>query len=44
MEIKKSLEVGDKIFTTKFNNKLISEILYKNIAITKEEKQKQNKK
>ena len=29
---KNSLEVTDKIFTTKVNKKLISEILYKNIA------------
>ncbi len=41
---KKSLEVGDKIFTTKFNNKLISEILYKNIANNKGRKAKTKQK
>ena len=41
---KKSLEVGYKIFTTKFNNKLISEILYKNIANNKGRKAKTKQK
>ena len=41
---KNTLEVTDKIFTNKINKKLISEILYKNITISKEEKLRQTKK
>ena len=41
---KKSLEVTDKIFTKKINKKLISEILYKNIANHKGRKAKTKQK
>ena len=41
---KNSFEVNDKIFTTKINNKLISEILYKNIANHKGRKAKTKQK
>ena len=41
---KNSLEVTDKIFTNKINKKLISEILYKNIANFKGRKAKKKKK
>ena len=41
---KNSLEVTDKIFTTKVNKKLISEILYKNIANFKGRKAKTKQK
>ena len=40
---KKTLEVSDKIFTSKVNKKLISEILYKNIAKFKGRKAKTKK-
>ena len=42
--IKKSLEVTDKIFTNKINKKLISEILYSNIANYKGRKAKTKQK
>ena len=41
---KKSLEVNDKIFTDKINKRLISEILYKNIANFKGRKAKTKQK
>ena len=41
---KKSLEVADKIFAKKLNKKLISEILYKNIANYKGRKAKTKQK
>jgi len=41
---KQSLEITDKIFTNKFNKKLISEILYKNIANFKGRKAKTKQK
>ena len=41
---KNSLEVTDKIFTSKINKKLISEILYKNIANSKRRKAKTKQK
>ena len=41
---KNSLEVNDKIFTDKINKKLISEILYKNIANFKGRKAKKKQK
>ena len=41
---KNTLEINDKIFVSKINKKLISEILYKISVITKVEKQRQNKK
>ena len=41
---KNSLEVTDKIFTNKINKKLISEILYKNIANFKGRKAKTKQK
>ena len=41
---KNSIEVTDKIFTTKVNKKLISEILYKNIANFKGRKAKTKQK
>ena len=41
---KNSFEVNDKIFTNKINNKLISEILYKNIANHKGRKAKTKQK
>ena len=41
---KNSLEVTDKIFTSKINKKLISEILYKNIANSKGRKAKTKQK
>ena len=41
---KKTLEVSDKIFTSKVNKKLISEILYKNIANFKGRKAKTKQK
>ncbi len=41
---KQSLEITDKIFASKFNKKLISEILYKNIANFKGRKAKTKQK
>tara|TARA_Y100000591_G_C21711638_1_gene633857 strand:- start:347 stop:970 length:624 start_codon:yes stop_codon:yes gene_type:complete len=41
---KNSLEITDKIFTNKFNKKLISEILYKNVANHKGRKAKTKQK
>ena len=41
---KQSLEITDKIFASKFNKKLISEILYKNIANFKGRKAKNKQK
>ena len=41
---KNTLEVNDKIFTNKINKKLISEILYKNIANFKGRKSKTKQK
>ena len=41
---KKTLEVNDKIFSNKINKKLISEILYKNIANFKGRKAKTKQK
>ena len=41
---KNSLEITDKIFTNKFNKKLISEILYKNVANHKGRKGKTKQK
>ena len=43
-EKKNSLEITDKIFTNKFNKKLISEILYKNVANHKGRKAKTKQK
>ena len=41
---KNTLEITDKIFTNKINKKLISEILYKNIANFKSRKAKTKQK